>query len=494
VAKRKKRAQTHFDRTNAKRSATRRRRTKKALVGGRSSKAASRRRIRFIAVPADAAADNLSKIDKIVILLMENRSFDHMLGYLKLEEDRSDVDGLTSGMSNSDGQKDYPIHHLNHTALKSNQDPCHSGQCVADQLANNNGGFVKNYVRTHPGDPERDLVMGYYNKNELLTYDYLAAEFTICDHWFSSVPGATWPNRLYAVTGRANGSKDNKFIPIYNLPAFVRHLDALKVSWGWYSDNFFGSTLNLIDRRYRSLSNYNLNDFYQQAADGTLPSVCWIDPIFLNTAGAIAANDDHPPGDIHHGQEFVLNIYHALVSNSEQWRKTLFVVVYDEHGGFYDHLPPAPAEDDSPSFRSYGARVPAILISPWVAQRKVVLTLFDHTSIIKSILLRFCRTADGSIPDMGKRVASADHLGHALTEPMPRPAPPKESYDGLVAAFAGWHSERFAARFQPDRVRTSQVHELNEFQRGLIRAARRLPPKRRKMPPRASRSDQAQSP
>jgi len=482
VAKRKKRAKRRFDRTGAKRLATRPR-TKKAQEGDRRSKAlGGSRRLRtgFVDVVADPAADNLRKIDNIVVLLMENRSFDHMLGYLKLEGNRPDVDGLTPGLNNSDGQKDYFIHHLDHTAFKSNQDPCHSGRCVAEQLANNNGGFVKNYVTTHPGDPERDLVIGYYNKKDLLTYDYLAAEFTLCDHWFSSVPGATWPNRLYAAAGRADGSKDNKAIPIYNLPAFVRHLDKQKVAWGWYTDNFFGSTLNLIDRKYRSLSNYNLNDFYEQAAAGSLPSVCWIDPIFVNTAGTFAANDDHPPADIRHGQEFVLAVYHALAGNPEQWQKTLLVIVYDEHGGFYDHVAPPPAEDDKPTFRSYGVRVPAILISPWVAQSKVVSTVFDHTSIIKTILLRFCRKADGSIPDMGKRVTSANHLGYALTEAMPRPSPPQERYEGIVAAFARWHSERFAARFQPGHVRPSDIHEPNEFQRGLIKAAKRLPPKRQK--------------
>jgi phospholipase C len=319
--------------------------------------------------------------------------------------------------------------------------------------------------------------MGYYNKSELQTYDYLAAEFTVSDRWFSSVPGATWPNRLYAAAGRANGSKDNKTLPIYNLPTFVRHLDARNVSWGWYTDNFFGSTLNLIDRKYRSFSNYNSDDFYQQAADGTLPNVCWIDPIFITTAGSFAANDDHPPADIRHGQEFVLNIYHALVSNPAQWQKTLFVVVYDEHGGFYDHVTPPPAEDDKPNFRSYGVRVPAILISPWVAQAKVVSTVFDHASLIKTILLRFCRKADGSIPDMGKRVTLANHLGHALTEAVARPSPPKEAYEEIVATFAGWESERFAARFQPGHVRQTESRELSEFQKGLIRAAKRLPRK-----------------
>ena len=143
------------------------------------------------------------------------------------------------------------------------------------------------------------------------------------------------------------------------------------------------------------------------------------------------------------GQDFVLNIYHALVSNPVQWNQTLFVVVYDEHGGFYDHIVPPAAEDDRPSFRRYGVRVPAILVSPWVPQGEVVSKLFDHTSIIKTILLRFCRAADGSIPDMGKRVMAANHLGHALTEPAPRSSPAKENYQHVVAALAGWHAEQF---------------------------------------------------
>jgi phospholipase C len=244
--------------------------------------------------------------------------------------------------------------------------------------------------------------------------------------------------------------------------------------------HFFGSTLNLTDGRYRSRTSYHLDDFYQQAADGTLPSVSWLDPIFINSPGAIAANDNHPPADIRHGQDFVLNIYHALVSNPVQWNKTLFVVVYDEHGGFYDHIAPPAAQDDRPDFQSYGVRVPAILVSPWAPQGKVVSNLFDHTSITKTILLRFCRKADASIPNMGKRVMAANHLGYALTEEAPRPSPKKDSYRHVVAALADWHAERFAARFQRGHVKTNQPHELNDFQKGLVRASKRLPAKRRK--------------
>ena len=208
----------------------------------------------FAAVAADPAADNLRKIDNIVVLLMENRSFDHMLGYLKLEENRSDVDGLTPGMSNNYGQKDYPIHHLDHNCFKIKPGPIPYQPMRGGSVGKQQRRFRQKLRHNSPWGLRAGSRDGYYNKNGLLTYDYLADEFTLCDRWFSSVPGATWPNRLYAATGRANGSKDNKTIPIYNLPAFVRYLDAQKVTWGWYSDNFFGSTLNLIDRKYRSLS------------------------------------------------------------------------------------------------------------------------------------------------------------------------------------------------------------------------------------------------
>src|SRR6185295_3337366 len=104
------------------------------------------------------------------------------------------------------------------------------------------------------------------------------------------------------------------------------------------------------------------------------------------------------------------------VTQGPLWAKTLLVIVYDEHGGFYDHQhPTAIPEDDDQNFRRYGVRVPAFIVSPWVERGKVSNTVFDHTSIIKSILLRFCRKPDGTIPDMGARVTNANHLGSLLT-------------------------------------------------------------------------------
>ncbi|HEY7165476.1 MAG TPA: alkaline phosphatase family protein [Candidatus Binatia bacterium] len=468
----------------AKQNASKDTRRRKKAAKVRQTRQA-RRATRFAAVPPDPGLDNLNKIQNIVVVMLENRSFDHMVGYLKLEENWSEVEGLTSGLSNSDGTKNYPIHHLASTAFKDNQDPCHSGACVSQQLQDHNGGFVRNYVATYPADPDRGLVMGYYNGTDLPVYDHLAVEFTVCDHWFSSVPGATWPNRLYAVTGRADKSKDNKSTPIYNIPSFVRHLDANKVTWTWYSDNylfgFYVPTLALTDKKYRWGGNYGfLDDFYKQAAAGTLPSVAWIDPIFVATRSVADANDDHPPADVRHGQDLILTIYHALASNPDQWKKTLLVIMYDEHGGLYDHVPPPAAEDDDATFRSYGVRVPAFLVSPWVAQKHVSKTVFDHTSLIKTILLRFCRRPDGSIPDMGKRVMAANHLGDELSEAVARPAPSIDSYHRAVAALAEWYQERSAARFQPDHLHVDRPEKLNEFQEGLIRAAKQLEKERPK--------------
>ncbi len=445
----------------------------------KTAKAQRPKRIKtkYVQVAADATIDNLNKIEHIVVLMMENRSFDHILGYLSLAGGRDDVDGLVLGMSNKYKGKTYPVHHLNHTALNDEQDPCHSGECIVDQLKDSNGGFVKNFASTSK-DPYLGVVMGYYNQDDLPMYDHLAKEFIICDRWFSSVPGATFPNRLYSLTGRADKSKNNKKVPLYDKPSFVRHLDEKKVSWRWYSHDKLLTTrltmLRLIDGKYRLSGNFSKfdSDFFKHAAEGTLPAVSWIDPNFVDF-GSSGANDDHPPADITAGQDLVLKVYHALV-NSPLWSKTMFVIVYDEHGGFFDHVEPGQAKDDDPNFRGYGVRVPALVISPWVGRGQASHNIFDHTSIIKSILLRFCRKADGSIPDMGARVRAADHLGGLLTEASPRPAPPVTAYQYVIEKIAAWHSENFKNRVMAIAEGREEPPEFTEFQKELIAAGKEL--------------------
>jgi len=440
----------------------------------------------FTTLVADATQDNLKKIDHIVVLVMENRSFDHMLGYLKLEGGRNDVDGLTNRMSNSHNSKSYPIHHLEKTAFLKNQDPCHDPDCVTEQLNSNNGGFVSNYAKTHAGDPEIDLVMGYYNGSDLPVYDHLTRNFTICDRWFCSVDGATWPNRLYAVTGRAAGSKKNKKIPVYSLPSFARHLNAQKVSWRWYAHDI--ATLRVIDEKFRvgNFKHFSYFDrrslppgassFLEDAASGNLAAISWIDPNFVDLSfiGPSGSNDDHPPSDVMAGQELVLKLYNAVVT-SPKWNKTLLVIVYDEHGGFFDHVSPPPAEDDTFIFRHYGVRVPAFVVSPWVERGKVSRTTFDHTSIIKTILLRFCQRPNNIIPDMGTRVNHANHLGDILTLASPRPATPLSAFQHLIHRIASWKADVFTGKLLAQAAGLpSGPPKLNELQQGIIKAKAQL--------------------
>jgi phospholipase C len=157
----------------------------------------------------------LPQIDHLIVLTMENRSSDHVLGALTLEDGRTEVDGLTPGLANAYEGVAYPVHHRPATALQPDQDPPHDGAAVADQLRDANGGFVRSYARHHPDDPERGLVMGYYTGADLPVYDHLAREFCLYDRRFAAVPDATWPNRLYAAVGRAEGGTDSRRLPLY---------------------------------------------------------------------------------------------------------------------------------------------------------------------------------------------------------------------------------------------------------------------------------------
>lgn len=461
----------------------------------------------------DSSIANLQKVDHVVVLMMENRSFDHMLGYLSLTGGRSDIDGLRPGLANEYQGRTYPVHHL--TTTKVDVDPDHSATAVDTQLGDGRmDGFVASFAATladggvHGGDPSP--AVGYYDGADVPVYDHLAEQFAVCDRWFSSVPGATWPNRLYALCGRAAGSRDDlppHRPPLYDQPSFVRHLDAHDVSWRWYC--FDTPTLRLADahytaghhRRFAYFSKAGLSwktrieiridahapSFLDDAASGVLPSVSWIDPAFttFNPLGFLP-NDDHAPADIADGQDLVLAVYHALAA-SPAWERSMLVITYDEHGGFYDHIPPPEAaDDDREIFGRYGVRVPAIIVSPWVEPRSVSSTVFDHTSIIKSILLRFCPEAlsnpphagnrlagirAGHPPYVGTRVAQAAHLGELLTRAAPRPAPPRDS---LVMGAAA----RAEVQAKADNGAASQAGPAGEghsaLQRGFLAAAQEL--------------------
>lgn len=377
----------------------------------------------------------LKQIDHIVVLMLENRSFDHMLGYLSLTGGRAGVDGLNGAQSNTFNGTAYPAQ-LRSTSVFT-PDPHHEWNNVAVQLQNNNGGFIQDFATRDPNTPWR--IMDCQNAADVPIYDHLSKEFTICDRWFSSLPGATQPNRMYALAGHSNGKKNNlssaqllaigwKVRPIFEfLPA--------NVSWRAYSHDI--STLRFI-KGYRGIVPEidKINKFFDRVAEGTLPNVSWIDPSFDILQGIYPGppNDDHPPHDVRNGQNLVRKVYNALVNGPrEQFEKTLFVVVYDEHGGFYDHVSPQQwtPEDDRAEFKRYGVRVPAFIVSPWAKRGGCIGSadgaIFDHTSVLNTILRRFSADAGGNIPQVSARVTAARDLSYMLTETSARtdftPAP-----------------------------------------------------------------------
>jgi phospholipase C len=446
-------------------------------------------------VPIDPPVnDRLGEVEHIIVLMMENRSFDHMLGYLGLEGGIPGLDGLRRDMYNEhDGQR-YYVEPLTETAFPGGANPSHDGKSVEDQLADNNGGFVRNFVeKTESSEP--GLVMGYYTEQQLPVYDHLARNFTVCHRWFSSVPGATWPNRLYSIAGAAAGSADDlPLFPYYWMKSFARHLDKAEKSWRWYS--YDPGTLRFIDRKYRTVRggrfgfveqrtpeedavSHNLHEgtsLVDDIANDELPHVSWIDPNFTDLHLIPHANDDHPPADVTGGQELVLNIYRALAARPDVWAKSLFIVVYDEHGGLYDHVPPSKAPDDNPRFRRYGVRVPALVISPWAKPGFVSDQVFDHASLIKTILVRFC-SPDGKIPNMGRRVTEAADLSVLLTADSTRQPP---DHQAIVEGMANLRAEQVRKRILEGPINAARQRrpELDELQSGIIRGAQKLRRKR----------------
>jgi phospholipase C len=419
---------------------------------------------------AAEALERLRGVRHIVVLMMENRSFDQMLGFL--QGAGLDVDGLAKAKPNFDaaGNKYAPFEWPpGETAPEPPPghkpkmlDPCHSPACVDQQLADGNTGFVKNFAKTRV-DEEGNAValdseflrvpMGHYGADHLPVYDHLARNFCVCDAWHASIPGDTWPNRQYSIAGEAGEpiTQHAGFLhdllaklkgwglgnpPIFEVKAFTRQLTDRQ--WRWYSHD--PATLRGVDAEYRDFDHVNRDNFayfdrrkvgfgtevaeaaivthdsfLDDAAKGQLRDVSWIDPNFIDLSVLDPnSNDDHPPSDVKAGQALVLELYEAL-TKSPEWEDTVLVIVYDEHGGFYDHVPPPPIADDGSGFTTLGVRVPAIVVGPRV-RKHVSHEVFDHTSLIATILRRFATDPEAALAAMPKRVQEAPHLGVLLED------------------------------------------------------------------------------
>lgn len=378
------------------------------------------------------------KIDHIVVLMLENRSFDHLLGYLTHKKGRTDIDGVDSPLNHSNlvpGSTERHHMFLLDAGNAIQVDPRHGVAAVAGQIDNGAmSGFVADYmtkadIRDAPGD-ER-LVMGFYDDGKMGAFDQLADEFLVCDRWFCPHPGATFPNRFVSVMGSAPAVEnfeisDGRAGAVKGDTVFDV-LSAAGVSWKYVESNI--AFLRMFDKhRVNETDIIQRSDWKTLAETGQLPAVSWIDPNTFDLEFEEDANDDHPPANVEQGQRLVEEVYTALRADPDQWARTLLVITYDEHGGFYDHVAPhglngsvnPPVEKIHPDGAEYyGPRVPAIVVSPWV-DRGVSSVVFDHTSIIKTILENFVGSASVSNELLGRRVDAANSL-LPLLNGSPRP-------------------------------------------------------------------------
>jgi phospholipase C len=401
--------------------------------------------------PLDPVAlANLDKINHIVVLMQENRSFDHLLGYLSLPLEaggagRADVDGLTGEESNTTLGVPVQVNPLADRFFPF--DPAHNFEEVMAQIADGEmSGFLQSFVERFPGlpltGPERKTALSFYTGDQLPTFQFLIQNYLVCDRWFSALPGPTQPNRFCELSGFTpelnNYLVVDPEIGYVGIPTIFEHLTA--EDWVYYEKDIaflrFYDRYRLDDRNVIPFADRQ-EGFVAKAAAGQLPKVTIIDPNFVDLPPLRTADDDHPPADIQMGQESIACIYNALV-DSPHWEETLFVITYDEHGGFFDHVPPPgtsaseetpvsavpPVHPDGPPF--FGVRVPTFVISPWVDSGALSHVTFDHIAIAKTILLKLLGP---DLPQMSARLARAGHLGTVLTRTTPRTDKPKVDVD-----------------------------------------------------------------
>jgi len=369
-------------------------------------------------------AGNLDQIKTLVIVLMENRSFDHMLGYLSLPPyNRSEVEGLKAdpvwnqAVANEwKGQKYAPFHLK---SLEVTADPPHERGPIAVQLGATItddyplNGFVANFATAEKTiDPEHPpAVMGYYTPEEIPITHFFAQNYGICDHWFSPLPASTQPNRLMAMAGFSVIDGNTGFLGFPSQKLVYDWLTEHGVRWRVYHDGMPFFTLmkrwipEILASRdggeeeeeggshFRSLRQLVVD--VQEEDPKSFPEVIFIEPKYSDAPPAGHGRDDHPPAAISGGQAFLWEVYLALTSKPERWANTAMVVTYDEHGGFFDHVQPAQVVTNAPNgsdyvpFVSTGLRVPSMIVSPFVSSGSVFKGTLDHTSILKFIGTKF---------------------------------------------------------------------------------------------------------
>lgn len=344
----------------------------------------------------------MPEIKHIVVLMLENRSFDHLLGWL--QSDQYQIDGLDGSQLNRDSTGE-PVKATADASYSGDYDPdvAHDFVNVTEQIFGtptpaagapaNMSGFVTSYGKVSGSVAKSHRVMKCFDPKKVPVIATLAQQYALCTRWFSSVPGPTLPNRAYAHGATSVGHVDmtinwwKETKTIYELLA--DHNYTAKI---YYTDSTialtYGGLLAAQDRYFVP----DFKAFYNDCKQNNLPDYCFLEPRYNASGGSqpVAASDQHPDHDVSEGEALILQVYNAVRSNPDTWNTTLLVIVYDEHGGLFDHIPPpaAVSPDNINSaqpffaFDRLGVRVPAVLVSPYIEAGTVISdTVFDHASL-----------------------------------------------------------------------------------------------------------------
>ena len=382
----------------------------------------------------------LSSVDHFVVLMMENRSFDHLLSSVP------GVDGATTLMTNPD-TTGTPVAVTFDADFESDLivDPGHDFVDVNEQVfgdsygadsgGNYNQGFITNYAGQAGNLVEHaSCIMKCHSGEHVPVLTALASQFAVCTRWFCSVPGPTLPNRLFVHAAYSDNRLDMDPTGYTAVPSVYDRLNEAGRDWSIYAQGgmtlaaMLAAVLEGCDTRLLPI-----DEFYRAAKNGRLPFYSFLEPRYSDYEDeerfiALPANDQHPNHDIRYGEHLIADVYEAL-RDSPAWPRTAFIILYDEHGGTFDHIKPPTAVSPRKEERytdpadgrlqfawdRLGPRVPAVVISPLVEPGTIDDTVYDHTSVFRTL-----RERDNSLKPLTERDAAANGFGHLFRRDTPR--------------------------------------------------------------------------
>jgi phospholipase C len=409
-------------------------------------------------------------IQHIFVLMLENRSYDHMLGFSEISGIDAETgqptqsEGLTGSESNTYQGRAYPVTRGADNVMPV--DPPHEFADVLEQLAGpgaqhtpggayppvNNSGFVASYAANGSANPAE--IMKCYTPDELPVLNALAREFALCDHWYASMPGPTWANRMFVHAASAGGLDHSPTVPeivqweaISGFPFPNGTLFELLDNYGVQRRLYAGDDFPMV----AALKGIGLGDVrpFARFADDLQQADFPYGYVFIEPAYDIfheyrSGTSQHPLGDVRRGEALIQQTYEAI-RNSPHWNESLLIVTWDEHGGFYDHAKPpaAPSPGDTApgdahnqngfTFEQYGPRVPAVVISPLIPKNTIDHRVYDHASVPRTVEKIF------GLPYLTERDHKANDLSALLTLSVPRTDTPAQlpgNVEAVVRAMA----------------------------------------------------------